>query len=71
MKRASPKFSSRLPPFARLVRMEVARRGLEMQAAAKEIGCSRVSLYQVLGGVVMAPTKRKIERWLARSRRKA
>jgi hypothetical protein len=51
--------------------MEVARRGLEMQAAAKEIGCSRVSLYQVLGGVVMAPTKRKIERWLARSRRKA
>jgi hypothetical protein len=58
------KFSSRKTPLARAVRVKVARLGIEMREAARQIGCSRVALYQALGGVRMGPTIRKIRAWL-------
>jgi len=58
------KFSSRKTPLARAVRVKVARLGIEMREAARQIGCSRVALYQALGGVRMGPTVAKIRAWL-------
>jgi predicted DNA-binding protein (UPF0251 family) len=46
--------------------MRVARLGIEMQEAARQIGCSRAALYQALGGVRMGPTVAKIRKWLKR-----
>jgi len=61
-----PVFNSRASPLARSVRMRVARLGIEMQEAARQIGCSRAALYQALGGVRMGPTVAKIRKWLKR-----
>jgi len=60
------KFSSRNSPLAVAVRVKAARLGIEMQEAARQIGCSRAALYQALGGVRMGPTVAKIRKWLKR-----
>jgi len=59
-----PKFSSRHSALAVAVRVKAARMKIEMQEAARQIGCSRVALYQALGGVRMGPTIKKIRAWL-------
>ena len=64
LRRMKTKFSSRKTPLARAVRVKVARLGIEMREAARQIGCSRVALYQALGGVRMGPTVAKIRAWL-------
>jgi len=60
------KFSSRKSPLAVAVRVKAARLRIEMQEAARQIGCSRAALYQALGGVRMGPTVAKIRKWLKR-----
>jgi hypothetical protein len=58
------KFSSRKSPLAVAVRVKAACLKIEMQEAARQIGCSRAALYQALGGVRMGPTVAKIRKWL-------